>query len=811
MSCAVAPSTPLDDSLHYSDYDDATADDAIMSRKRPRNDRDCPVIDPAPPKRHEAVIDPPGGDGDLPYSQCFLQDDDCNEEQLDRIARDEIGVQPQQPPKQISPYEDIIQKALKDGVDLETPDEKLSDDAILKRKNYDAMAYNEAAFNMAQSMVRDDPYRDESCQNSPQPDDDDEVLAAERVKVKAFVSSLFQRYYPRGVDPRAHPHPMENLKDVLSLYNLTEDDTPTLDALDETYGKLYTECIQSFAASERIGLLADIEVDRMIRKILDRLKEGRELLGHLYANAKCSTAAGLSGSYEPDSHSMWRFTSRENPDEDFTSYQKLVIYLINRAHARGYSRYRESMMLPIRTPDGIATGAWKTAMSITDYVWSITAEKLTNNAMWYHFTKDKNCVKYAIDYLNTSKDPEIPWLRPDRHIFCFSQGMYLAKEERFIPYTDFAKVFPCGPPVACNYFDVPFDFHLIEACDDYMQIPTPAFDQILNSQNVSVTMKRWVYALFIGRMLYNVGEMDDYQIHPFVKGLANTGKSKMLDVIRSIYNYNDVGILPNNIEVVFGLAPIANKFIAIADDIRTNIKLDQSDFQNMASGNAMSLPVKHKDPCKMDHWTCDVVWAGNEVMNFHDNAGSVSRRLAILLFALTVQQVDMTLGSRLQAELPYLIIKGNWAYRNILRRYGTKKGVWEIIPREFKEQRAELAASANALANLLASDLIVYGKDKYMPLVALRDMLSEHAKKINFALPAWKQDYYMGPFNLHGLTVTTSHKEWPRNQVLQKDKDGKPIGTKKKLHTTFVVGCEARTFCDDDAAAQDVPPPQQKT
>jgi hypothetical protein len=289
---------------------------------------------------------------------------------------------------------------------------------------------------------------------------------------------------------------------------------------------------------------------------------------------------------------------------------------------------------------------------------------------------------------------------------------------------------------------------------------------------------RWVLALFFGRMLYDTGEMDDYQIHVFVKGMANTGKSKLLEAIQSIYNEEDVGTLANNIEERFGLAIIANKFIAIADDVRRTLRLDQSDFQNMASGNRVSCPQKHKDPLIASQWHTPIVWSGNEVPDFQDNAGSFSRRLFVLLFNYLITECDMTLGARLKKEIPLLIIKGNWAYRNLLRRYGTK-GIWEIAPREFKEQRQELASGTNALMSLLTSGLFKFDSDSYMPINTLRDMVMEHAKKTGFAVPKWCPDYYRGPFNLNGIKTEVCNRTWPKYGP-----------SKRRFHTTYAVGCE---------------------
>lgn len=50
--------------------------------------------------------------------------------------------------------------------------------------------------------------------------------------------------------------------------------------------------------------------------------------------------------------------------------------------------------------------------------------------------------------------------------------------------------------------------------------------------------------------------MDDWQILPFFKGLANTGKSLLLNYLREFYEDHDVGIISNIIEKQFGLSQV---------------------------------------------------------------------------------------------------------------------------------------------------------------------------------------------------------------------------------------------------------------
>ena len=123
-----------------------------------------------------------------------------------------------------------------------------------------------------------------------------------------------------------------------------------------------------------------------------------------------------------------------------------------------------------------------------------------------------------------------------------------------------------------------------------MKIPTPTVDFIMDTQKLSVDVKR-TYCAMLGRSLYDLGEMDNWQVLLFIKGQAETGKSTLLKFVASFYCSADVGILASNIEDKFGASMLANKFVVIGDDLQEDFQLNQQLFNNFATGNDVSLPV----------------------------------------------------------------------------------------------------------------------------------------------------------------------------------------------------------------------------
>ena len=59
-----------------------------------------------------------------------------------------------------------------------------------------------------------------------------------------------------------------------------------------------------------------------------------------------------------------------------------------------------------------------------------------------------------------------------------------------------------------------------------------------------------------GKMGYEINELDRWQFIPFLRGVAQSGKSTILKHIASTwYNSDDVAVLGNDMEKCFGLSP----------------------------------------------------------------------------------------------------------------------------------------------------------------------------------------------------------------------------------------------------------------
>ena len=113
------------------------------------------------------------------------------------------------------------------------------------------------------------------------------------------------------------------------------------------------------------------------------------------------------------------------------------------------------------------------------------------------------------------------------------------------------------------------------------------------------------------QIVFEVGDLDGWQIIPFYGGIARSGKSQALtSVFKQFYEAEDVRTLSNNVERKFGLASIYDGFMFISPECRETMALEQAEFQSMVSGEDVSIAVKH-EKAKSIQWTTPGVMAGN--------------------------------------------------------------------------------------------------------------------------------------------------------------------------------------------------------
>jgi hypothetical protein len=443
--------------------------------------------------------------------------------------------------------------------------------------------------------------------------------------------------------------------------------------------------------------------------------------------------------------------------ENSTPFQKCLLYSLDQTYKAGYRRYKGQCCEEIKTIEGHRTRAWQAKFTIEQFVYSL-AQKDDNFEVWKNFTSRGTVFRDVIDNMSKCIDAQFPEITKRRHVWSFRNGVFVGKE--WIPdrgvydccfYSYDSQEFRCLDPtiIACKYFDQQFDdFSHIERWQD---IPTPWFDSILKYQNFEDDVCDWAYVMG-GRLCYDVGELDGWQVIPFFKGIARSGKSTLITkVFKKFYENEDIGTLSNNIERKFGLSAIKDSFMFIAPEVKGDLALEQAEFQSMVSGEDVSVAVKNKTAVSIE-WNVPGVLGGNEVPNWKDNSGSVLRRILPWNFAKQVRDADPQLDEKLNRELPIILLKCVKAYLDYSNKY-RDKDIWNVVPEYFKKIQKQVAMVASTLHNFLESTNIIYGKELFVPQKLFVQVFNQHCQANNLGKHKFNQDFYAGPFSSRDIEV----------------------------------------------------------
>ena len=443
--------------------------------------------------------------------------------------------------------------------------------------------------------------------------------------------------------------------------------------------------------------------------------------------------------------------------ESISPYQKCLLYTLEETYKCGYRRYKGHCCEEIKTIEGYRTRAWNPIFPIDQFVYSI-AQKDSSFTNWKNFTSKGSIFREVIDHVSKCKDQQFPEISKRRHVWSFKNGLFVGKEWipdrgvydcRFYPYesSDFACLDPTI--VSCKYFDQQFDdFSHLERWQD---IPTPNFDKVLKYQKLEQEVCDWAYVMG-GRLCYDVGELDSWQIIPFFKGIARSGKSTLITkVFKKFYESEDVGVLANNIEKKFGLSAIKDNFMFIAPEIKADLGLEQAEFQSIVSGEDVSIAVKNKTAVSIE-WNVPGVLGGNEVPNWKDNSGSILRRILPWNFTKQVREADPQLDEKLNRELPIILLKCVRGYLDYSNKY-RDRDIWNVVPKYFEIIKKQVAMVASTLTNFLESTSIKFGDELCVPQTIFVQMFNQHCSANNLGKPKFNQDFYIGPFSSRDIEV----------------------------------------------------------
>ena len=317
-----------------------------------------------------------------------------------------------------------------------------------------------------------------------------------------------------------------------------------------------------------------------------------------------------------------------------------------------------------------------------------------------------------IDYLEKCVDNDFPELKPERTFFAFRNGQLDITTHPPVFY-DAARNIAPHSRVAIKFFDCEYDPSL--EGKSWREIGTPAFDTIFIHQGYTGDTMRVVYAM-LGRLLYEVGEHDNFQVCPFFKGVAGCGKSTVAQIVQDWFPPRLVSTISANMEDKFGLAGIVETYICMCTEVTKAFPLNRGVWQSMVTGESVVVPRKNKDPVDKE-WTVPMAMFGNEAPQYIDKSGSVHRRMALFCMRRPVDpaRADSNLLQKLRGGSAALLVKCNDAYREFADEF-REKSFWApgVASQQMIEWHEDVLCEIDPLTAFLTyetevgSDPVVY-------------------------------------------------------------------------------------------------------
>lgn len=291
--------------------------------------------------------------------------------------------------------------------------------------------------------------------------------------------------------------------------------------------------------------------------------------------------------------------------------------------------------------------------------------------------------------------------------------------------------------------------------------------------------------------------LDSWQVVLYIKGIAGTGKSTLVQLVAGLYDQTDVFIIPNCTEGTFGLQGLTpNKLLWIAPEVKEDFNMDQAQFQSLVSNERLALPRKHTSQFEGRIYSHGIMAGNLTPAKWNDNASSIQRRVFVINFAHQVptakKNADL-MDILKREELAKILRKLVFCYHRAVILVGSGD-IWgpDLLSSHIKQQHKALGESSNPLRRFLAQGECLTGVKRkvrtadvnadfyWCPMTAFTMHYSDWCKEVDNDKRGGgtlTEDVYGAIFADYGLTVEKADYVWDQ------------IGSEPQFNADIVVGC----------------------
>ena len=294
-------------------------------------------------------------------------------------------------------------------------------------------------------------------------------------------------------------------------------------------------------------------------------------------------------------------------------------------------------------------------------------------------------------YLVNFDPPAFPDMHKDRRLLSFRNGVLVLPEARFVPVRDGVVPPELEGRVARHHIDLEYtgrrETPLMDALVEAVLGDATNATDATDANNAS---RRDALYVLLGRLLFQVRELDDWQVVPLLLG-GGGGASAVLCVVEAMFDRAAVGCGYANRRVVGGGDGTASgrgcqkrsgdKDVLIVHHAATQLKrMPKCVFTAMVSGETQD----RKEP--PDPWMTPMLIASDRRLHYEDDAGEMRRRV-VPFYCRDVSPDTPTVAEVLD-ELPNIVARCLTAYLDaVTAAHG--HGFWDYCPESIRLARMQ--------------------------------------------------------------------------------------------------------------------------
>lgn len=384
-------------------------------------------------------------------------------------------------------------------------------------------------------------------------------------------------------------------------------------------------------------------------------------------------------------------------------------------------------------------------------------EVFKNNKLFNSATKYSN---ELFEYISSRRDiDDFPELLKNLNFIAFKNGTLQLYPIKFYSMEDI-EISDVKKCVCRNYIDYNFS----------NSTETPHFDNLLSHQlsKESYTTLR----ILTGRLFFNLNEHDRWQVAPYIKGDAHTGKSTLMSLIEFIMGEENVGTLTKD-DKVFQLSGIYNKDITIIPDIKDcKSYIDEDIAQSIISGERVSIRIMRTTP--FSHvWNKPIIFGSNFMPDWSDSEGALLRRLVLFLFSNTIDEKDSKLLNKLCEESGSIVLKCVSEYFEFIKEHPGEADFNKFLGEDLQVLKKDFKEFSDPLSEFLGLGRQRIGDHYYSIIYKEGEKCKVNDFKKRF------ENWLSGTKHDQTFRLNTKHTEFKKNGfVYSEEKVCKSCGNK---------------------------------